>query len=102
MAIVEAAACGLLVVSTNVGGIPEVLPDGMRILAEPTPDSLLRAVHSAVRRIGTSPVDRQRQHEEVRSIGITVALALAQVSADFPLFFREAVQLSGQCVVCWC
>jgi phosphatidylinositol N-acetylglucosaminyltransferase subunit A len=26
MAIVEAASCGLLVVSTNVGGIPEVLP----------------------------------------------------------------------------
>merc|ERR1719268_449549 len=27
MAIVEAASCGLLVVSTKVGGIPEVLPE---------------------------------------------------------------------------
>jgi hypothetical protein len=27
---VEAAACGLMVVSTNVGGVPEVLPLGTR------------------------------------------------------------------------
>ncbi|CAJ1436683.1 unnamed protein product [Effrenium voratum] len=30
IAIVEAAACGLLVVSTEVGGVPEVLPPGPR------------------------------------------------------------------------
>jgi len=29
MAIVEAASCGLLVVSTDVGGVPEVLPQDM-------------------------------------------------------------------------
>ena len=32
-AIVEAASCGLLIVSTNVGGVPEVLPPEMRYLA---------------------------------------------------------------------
>lgn len=31
MAILEAAACGLLVVSTNVGGVPEVLPEDMMV-----------------------------------------------------------------------
>ncbi|KAJ1339419.1 hypothetical protein BSLG_005985 [Batrachochytrium salamandrivorans] len=31
IAIVEAASCGLLVVSTKVGGVPEVLPDDMII-----------------------------------------------------------------------
>nr|CAD7570791.1 unnamed protein product [Timema californicum] len=35
MAIVEAASCGLLVVSTKVGGIPEVLPPELIYLTEP-------------------------------------------------------------------
>lgn len=35
MAIVEAAASGLQVVSTRVGGIPEVLPPELITLAEP-------------------------------------------------------------------
>jgi len=36
MAIVEAAASGLQVVSTRVGGIPEVLPPDIITLADPT------------------------------------------------------------------
>lgn len=38
MALVEAAAAGLLVVSTRVGGVPEVLPGDMLLLAEPSPE----------------------------------------------------------------
>jgi phosphatidylinositol glycan class A protein len=34
IAIVEAASCGLLVVSTEVGGIPEVLPKSMIVFAQ--------------------------------------------------------------------
>jgi len=35
IAILEAAFAGLLVVTTNVGGIPEVLPPDMVLLADP-------------------------------------------------------------------
>lgn len=48
MAIVEAASCGLLVVSTNVGGVPEVLPEDMMILAEPSVEGLLHATERAL------------------------------------------------------
>ncbi|XP_061698152.1 phosphatidylinositol N-acetylglucosaminyltransferase subunit A isoform X3 [Syngnathoides biaculeatus] len=40
MAIVEGASCGLQVVSTRVGGIPEVLPEDLITLCEPTVHSL--------------------------------------------------------------
>ncbi|KAM3968089.1 phosphatidylinositol glycan anchor biosynthesis class A [Aphomia sociella] len=51
MAIVEAASCGLKVVSTKVGGIPEVLPDKMIYLTEPNIDSLIEGIESAMRDI---------------------------------------------------
>lgn len=66
MAIVEAASAGLLVTSTNVGGVPEVLPHDMCILAPPEPQALIDAVSEAVARIRRCPLDRQAQHERVR------------------------------------
>jgi phosphatidylinositol glycan class A protein len=38
IAIVEAASCGLIVVSTKVGGVPEVLPSHLIRLCAPHPD----------------------------------------------------------------
>jgi phosphatidylinositol N-acetylglucosaminyltransferase subunit A len=67
MAIVEAAACGLLVTSTNVGGVPEVLPSDTALLADPDPPSLLATVSAAVERINVQPIDRLAQHERVRA-----------------------------------
>lgn len=48
MAIVEAASCGLKVVSTKVGGIPEVLPPDLIILTEPTVPALLEGLVTAI------------------------------------------------------
>jgi phosphatidylinositol glycan class A protein len=42
IAILEAACCGLLVVTTDVGGVPEVLPPHMAYLAKPDEKSILR------------------------------------------------------------
>ncbi|KAL7292480.1 hypothetical protein TKK_0014056 [Trichogramma kaykai] len=48
MAIVEAASCGLQVVSTKVGGIPEVLPPDLIYLVEPTVSALIEGVEKAI------------------------------------------------------
>jgi len=47
----EAACSGLLVVSTDVGGVPEVLPPHMTYLAETTIDSILGQLEAAVERV---------------------------------------------------
>lgn len=44
IAIVEAASSGLKVVSTNVGGIEEVLPKHMIHLANPSPPAIVEAL----------------------------------------------------------
>ncbi|XP_060517613.1 phosphatidylinositol N-acetylglucosaminyltransferase subunit A [Cylas formicarius] len=49
MAIVEAASCGLKIVSTKVGGIPEVLPEDLIILTEPNVPSLMEGLENAIR-----------------------------------------------------
>lgn len=49
MAIVEAASCGLQVVSTKVGGIPEVLPSNLIILKEPNIDEIYEGLEEAIK-----------------------------------------------------
>ncbi|CAI5731058.1 unnamed protein product [Peronospora destructor] len=64
IAILEAAACGLFVVSTRVGGVPEVLPpDMVQFAADITPEGLAEAVLAAVPRL--ADVDRQEFHDRV-------------------------------------
>ena len=68
MAIVEAAACGLQVVSTNVGGIPEVLPKDLIWLAEPSVDGLVIAIERAIfDRSKQKVVDPRECHRRIES-----------------------------------
>ncbi|XP_060951421.1 phosphatidylinositol N-acetylglucosaminyltransferase subunit A-like [Limanda limanda] len=57
IAIVEAASCGLQVVSTRVGGIPEVLPEDLITLCEPTVGSLCAGLETVIarQRSGSAP-----------------------------------------------
>jgi phosphatidylinositol glycan class A protein len=48
IAILEAVACGLRVVSTKVGGVPEILPRHMLQFAEPNADALLACISGAI------------------------------------------------------
>ena len=58
IAIIEAASCGLLCVSTGVGGVPEVLPPELLLLAEPEPSSILDAIDRAIEQVpSVSPWD---------------------------------------------
>ena len=66
MAIVEAACCGLRVVSTNVGGIPEVLPQKYLCLSPPISADLTKALMDAIEEVQLNPPDKQAMHEAVR------------------------------------
>ena len=68
MAIVEAAACGLYVVSTAVGGIPEVLPDHMISLAEPNSKALIRVLTDAIESLLNGQIDTSEFHPQVASM----------------------------------
>ena len=49
IAILEAACSGLFVVSTNVGGVPEVLPEDMTYLAKPSTEALVEGLSVVLR-----------------------------------------------------
>jgi phosphatidylinositol glycan class A protein len=55
IAILEAVSCGLTVVSTRVGGVPEILPRHMLHLAEPEAKALLDALSEVILAARTSP-----------------------------------------------
>ncbi|SCU82555.1 LADA_0C06260g1_1 [Lachancea dasiensis] len=64
--LVEAASCGLFIVSTMAGGIPEVLPKHMTVFAEQTSvTSLFNATLKAILLVQHGQVDTSSFHEEV-------------------------------------
>ncbi|CAM9630465.1 unnamed protein product [Heterosigma akashiwo] len=66
IAILEAASCGLFVVSTKVGGVPEVLPHKLMNFAEPTASSLINAVAESVSLV--HDIEPRNLHEEVKKM----------------------------------
>jgi len=64
ISIIEAAACGLYVVSTNVDGIGELLPEEMITLTEPAAEELVEGVRGALLKIST--YDKKKSHENVK------------------------------------
>lgn len=46
--LVEAASCGLMVVATRVGGVPEVLPGNMTVFVLPEVEDVVRGVGEAI------------------------------------------------------
>lgn len=53
--LLEAASCGLYVVATRVGGVPEVLPEDMIAFCRPEVASMVAAVGHAIKRVTLRP-----------------------------------------------
>jgi phosphatidylinositol glycan class A protein len=66
--IVEAASCGLYVVCTQVGGIPEVLPGHMTVFAKPEEDDLVAATGRAIAQLRANKVRTEDFHDAVKSM----------------------------------
>ncbi|KAI9847528.1 MAG: Phosphatidylinositol N-acetylglucosaminyltransferase gpi3 subunit [Thelocarpon superellum] len=64
--IVEAASCGLYVVCTRVGGIPEVLPPHMTAFARPEEDDLVAATGKAIAALRANRIRTDRFHDQVK------------------------------------
>ena len=105
IAILEAVACGLLVVSTAVGGVPEILPHHMLRLAPPQPQPLIQALAELI----PSARDghpRHRYHEEVarmyswqqvaqRTVGVYDCLPWRDASPRPPALLPRLRRLGG-------
>ncbi|KAH8999563.1 transferase [Lactarius akahatsu] len=66
IAILEAACAGLHVVSTRVGGVPEILPEDMISFAAPTAEDVFRAMSEAIAHVARGDHDPHRAHERIR------------------------------------
>ena len=64
IAILEAASCGLFVVSTKVGGVVEVLPPSMIKFSEPNSNDLLLALSEAI--VTSRRIVPSEMHERVK------------------------------------
>lgn len=66
--IVEAASCGLYIVCTRVGGIPEVLPPRMTTFARPEEDDLVAATLKAITALRANRIRTERFHDQVKTM----------------------------------
>ncbi|KAI5357715.1 Putative glycosyl transferase, family 1 [Septoria linicola] len=66
--LVEAASCGLMVVATRVGGVPEVLPSNMTVFVLPEVQDVVRGVTDAVGILTSKTVRRDKFHDLVKNM----------------------------------
>ncbi|CAL9730030.1 phosphatidylinositol N-acetylglucosaminyltransferase GPI3 subunit [Monosporozyma unispora] len=89
--LVEAASCGLLVVTTHVGGIPEVLPDYMTVYAmETSVTSLVEATNKAIELYKSDMVDTSTFHDEIKQMYDWMDIA-KRTSKVYDQVMREAL-----------
>ena len=68
MAILEAVSCGVTVVSTKVGGIPEVLPERFLYFVQPDAASIEAGLAEAIEDVAAGRRPAKRECHEVNII----------------------------------
>ncbi|GBE58685.1 phosphatidylinositol N-acetylglucosaminyltransferase subunit A [Babesia ovata] len=86
IAILEAVSSGLLCVSTNVGGVHEILPHDLVLLANYSPESIANRIDDAIKMLPS--VDRQQLHKRVREMYSWTRVA-GEVSRVYENVVRE-------------
>ncbi|CAA0809784.1 UDP-Glycosyltransferase superfamily protein, partial [Striga hermonthica] len=92
IAILEAASCGLLTVSTRVGGVPEVLPDDMIVLSEPDPNDMVLAIMKAIHLL--PQIDPQAMHDRMKKL-----YSWHDVAKRTEIVYNRALKCSNQTLV---
>ncbi|KAL8489109.1 hypothetical protein ACS0TY_024661 [Phlomoides rotata] len=92
IAILEAASCGLLTVSTRVGGVPEVLPDDMIVLAEPDPSDMVMAITKAIHLL--PQIEPQEMHSRIKKL-----YSWHDVAKRTEIVYDRAIKCSNQNLV---
>jgi glycosyltransferase involved in cell wall biosynthesis len=88
LSILEAMAHGLPIVASNVGGVPEIIQDGINGLLVPAGDDA--ALAAAIRRVATDPVLRRRLGDAARERANT-AFSLSTMMQKYDLLYDEAL-----------
>ncbi|KAK6589760.1 PIG-A like N-acetylglucosaminyl-phosphatidylinositol biosynthetic [Cryptosporidium xiaoi] len=68
ISIIEAASCGLLVVSSNVGGIPEILPEEILRLSNPSISNMVNELKIAIGIIREGKFDPNTSHKKISAM----------------------------------
>lgn len=84
LAIVEAAACGLIVVTTNVGGIHEVLEDKSILYCEPTGKDISDQINNALNMLDQHDRFKLHKYISVKYNWNTIAKQIEQVYYNIP------------------
>ncbi|KAI0315054.1 hypothetical protein OF83DRAFT_1085218, partial [Amylostereum chailletii] len=90
IAILEAACAGLYVVSTRVGGVPEILPEDMISFANPTEDDVFDAISEAIAIVSAGKHDPHRAHARIRGF-----YDWAQIARRTEVVYRNAMAAEG-------
>ncbi|TFY64312.1 hypothetical protein EVG20_g5987 [Dentipellis fragilis] len=91
IAILEAACAGLYVVSTRVGGVPEILPEDMISFANPTEEDVFRALSEAIEIVRQGKHDPHRAHERIKGF-----YDWAQVAERTEVVYRNVMAMQQQ------
>ena len=93
----EAVSAGLLVVTTNVGGTPEILPKDLLYLADPNPKSLYNKLEEAIANVES--ISPSENHERIkgyyswRNIAARVEKTYYDILEEEPMSVWEKIKV---------